>query len=437
MRQEKRLRFDLRSWFGTRSCARARGAAARPAAMIVAAMIVAAFTTLLLQGPALAKACNAEDFGNAVDEAGARLRAFNAEASPKLQSKLMALKDRKGWTGGDAEDKVHNYLHDERLEALDQQANELLINIDALGRPPENAPPDCSKLDELRAASSELLTVMRTKSTYMIAKIDGEIGKSAESVSSTKPTAATPKPDAKPAGKPAESESPVASSPSAVALPPKPVAPKADGWRATTAVVPPSPPPAQSALGQVPGQQPAATGGAAPPLPSEAFTPLPDDDGYTIDEIREVTRGLFGTVSTGLASVIEHAFRKSGRPSAYILGQEGGGAFLAGLRYGNGTLYPRRGGPRPIYWHGPSVGYDFGAAGSRALFLIYGLQNADAIHRRFTGIDGSAYLVGGVGITFLKGGDVTMAPIRSGLGLRIGASVGYLRFSAKPTWNPF
>ena len=102
------MRFDLRSWFGTRSRALARGAAARPAAMIVAAMIVAAFTTLLLQGPALAKACNAEDFGNAVDEAGARLRAFNAEASPKLQSELMALKEREGGTGGDAEDKVHN-----------------------------------------------------------------------------------------------------------------------------------------------------------------------------------------------------------------------------------------------------------------------------------------------------------------------------------------
>jgi len=176
---------------------------------------------------------------------------------------------------------------------------------------------------------------------------------------------------------------------------------------------------------------------AAVPDPAALAMPPPSEEGYTIDEIREATRGFFGTVSTELASVIEHAFRKTGRPSAYILGQEGGGAFLAGLRYGNGTLYPRSGAARPVYWTGPSVGYDFGAAGSRTLFLIYGLSEPNALFRRFAGIDGQAYLVGGVGITYLRGGNVVLAPIRSGLGLRLGASIGYLRFTDGPSWNPF
>lgn len=395
----------------------------------VALLGVACLTASPMAAVAAAPAtCTADDFGLAVDEAGARLRAFNAEASPKLQAKLKALKDKKGWSGPDADDKSHDFLHDQRLDSLDEQANELLVNIDTLGRPPENQPPDCSKLDELRAASSELLTVMRTKSSYTIAKIEGEVGRSA---APTTPPPALPPPAAAPSPKPA-SPPPVAkpspapparpSSPEVAQLP-KPTPPASGGWSARTEVAPaPVAPPAPP---------------TPPTTPADAFTPPPEDDGYTIDEIREVTRGVFGTISTELASVIEHAFRKSGRPTAYILGQEGGGAFLAGLRYGNGTLYPRRGGPRPIYWHGPSLGSDFGVAGSRALFLIYGLQDANAIHRRFTGIDGSAYLVGGVGLTFLKGGDVTMAPIRSGLGLRIGASIGYLRFSPKPTWNPF
>jgi hypothetical protein len=143
-------------------------------------------------------------------------------------------------------------------------------------------------------------------------------------------------------------------------------------------------------------------------------------------------------MSTSLASVIEHAFKTTGRPSAYVLGTEGGGAFLAGLRFGEGTLYMRnQSGTRPIYWHGPSLGTDFGASGSRTMFLIYKMQQPDALFRTFTGVDGSAYFVGGAGVTLLKGGDVIMAPIRTGLGFRLGVNAGYLRFVDKPTWNPF
>jgi hypothetical protein len=166
--------------------------------------------------------------------------------------------------------------------------------------------------------------------------------------------------------------------------------------------------------------------------------PPPEEDGYTIDEIRDATRGFFGAVSTNLASVIEHTFKEMGRPTAYVLGTEGGGAFLAGLRFGKGKLYMRsERGVRDVYWHGPSVGTDLGASGSRTLFLIYRMHGTEDLYRTFTGIDGSAYFVGGVGLTLLKGGPVIMAPIRSGVGMRLGANLGYVRFTPQATWNPF
>jgi hypothetical protein len=142
-------------------------------------------------------------------------------------------------------------------------------------------------------------------------------------------------------------------------------------------------------------------------------------------------------VSANLGAVIEHLFKKSGRPTGYILGTEGGGAFLAGLRYGKGTLYVRAGSTQKIFWHGPSLGTDVGADGSKTLFLIYRLNQPDDIYASFAGVDGSAYFVGGVGATLVTNGSVIVAPIRSGVGLRLGANIGYLRFTAHSTWNPF
>ena len=176
-----------------------------------------------------------------------------------------------------------------------------------------------------------------------------------------------------------------------------------------------------------------------PPNPASdlSIPPPTSETGYTLDEIRDASKGFFGGVSASLASVIEHTFRSSGKPTGFILGTEGGGALLAGLRYGEGTFYLHRGVAEKIYWHGPSIGTDVGASGSRTLFLIYNLKDKDGLHRSFSGVDGSAYLVGGVGVTLMKGGDVVMAPIRSGLGIRIGANIGYLKFTSRPTWNPF
>lgn len=349
------------------------------------------------------QACTAEDFAAAVDKSGAALRAFNAEALPKLQEKLKQLKNKKGWNDADYEEKALDTARDERTAKLDAEAEDLILKIDMLGRPPTDAPPDCKKLAELEAAGLELLAVMKAKSTYTLAKLDAAIAgtKTAPAAEAKAPAEKTP-------------------APQAALTPPKP-APKAATKKWSTETRP------QPDAGPEP-EQPLA---ALPPPDAEP------EVGYTIDEMREITRGFFGTISTELASVLEYAFSTSGRPDGYVLGTEGGGAFLAGLRYGSGTLYMRSGGTEKLYWHGPSIGTDFGASGSRTMFLIYHLREPGDLLRQFTGIDGSAYFVGGVGITFLKGGPVLMAPIRSGLGFRLGANLGYIRFTPRATWNPF
>jgi hypothetical protein len=142
-------------------------------------------------------------------------------------------------------------------------------------------------------------------------------------------------------------------------------------------------------------------------------------------------------VTKGLAAVIEYAFQQQGRPNGYILGQDAGAAFVAGLRYGEGILYTKDAGSHRVYWQGPSIGYDAGGDGSKVMVLVYNLRDPSDMYRRFGGVDGSAYVVGGVGLTFQKNGHVVTAPIRTGIGLRLGANVGYLKYTRAPTWNPF
>ena len=161
--------------------------------------------------------------------------------------------------------------------------------------------------------------------------------------------------------------------------------------------------------------------------------------GFSVSEIRNAGHSFFGKVSSGFASAVEYAFQRSGRPTGYILGEEAGGAFVGGLRYGEGTLHTKYAGQRRVFWQGPSVGYDFGAEGSKTMVLVYNLQDPAQIYHRFAGVDGSAYFIGGVGITYLERRDngVVLAPIRSGIGLRLGANIGYLKYTRQPTWNPF
>ena len=430
-----------------------------------------ALALALASSPASAETCTVDSFGDAVDASAAELRAFSAETQPKLKAKLQALRDHKQWTDPDFETKGLKLVHDAKLDAFDAEASELLSKIDTLGTPDSTgtaADTSCASLSDLKAASSELMAVMRAKSAYLISKIDREIGKAeaaapAEVAAKAEPAPAPATPPSRQpeASEPSPSLSPIRKTDAAKQSAPPPAEPSpqppaaesesgdsehSSSWSTTTAqaVIPPPPvhqgPPADDRPPNYDAPPPGTPYELPPPAPENgdgASTFDAEGGGYTIDEIREATRGFFGTISTSLASVIEHAFQKAGRPTAYVLGNEGGGAFLAGLRYGEGTLYLRNGGSQKVYWHGPSIGYDVGASGSRTLFLIYDLHEPDGIFRRFTGIDGSAYLVGGVGMTLLKGGDVMMAPIRSGLGLRLGASIGYVRFSPRPTWNPF
>jgi hypothetical protein len=160
-------------------------------------------------------------------------------------------------------------------------------------------------------------------------------------------------------------------------------------------------------------------------------------DTYSADDLVSTGGEFFGSVSQGLASVVERAVSQFGLPNAYILGEEAGGALFAGARYGEGTMYTRNQGEHPIFWQGPSIGIDFGGDGSKVMMLVYNLSSVSAVFERYPGVDGSAYVVGGLGMTVMKYGDVVLVPIRSGVGLRAGLNVGYLKFTQEPTWNPF
>jgi hypothetical protein len=159
--------------------------------------------------------------------------------------------------------------------------------------------------------------------------------------------------------------------------------------------------------------------------------------GYTSNELVQAGNKFFGQVSSGLASVIEKAVSSYGQPNGYVLGQEGGGAIFGGLRYGEGILYTRNAGNFRVYWQGPSIGFDLGADGARTMILVYNLPSVNAIYTRFGGVNGSAYFVGGFGITALRAGPMLLVPVRSGVGARLGVNVGYLKFTPEATWNPF
>lgn len=157
---------------------------------------------------------------------------------------------------------------------------------------------------------------------------------------------------------------------------------------------------------------------------------------YEENEIVAAGHGFFGSVTKGLASAVEYAFKSQGRPNGYILGEDAGGAFMVGLRYGEGKLFTKDAGTHKVYWQGPSVGYDMGAEGSKTMVLVYNMHDPSEIYERFGGAEGSAYLVGGVSVQFQTYGHVTLGVIRSGVGLRLGANIGYSKYSRRPTWNP-
>ena len=164
----------------------------------------------------------------------------------------------------------------------------------------------------------------------------------------------------------------------------------------------------------------------------------PGDPGtFTTVELVDSGHRFFGTISRGLALTIQEAVKRWGEPNGYILGQEASGAIIGGLRYGEGTLYTRNVGQRPVFWQGPSVGFDFGGEGARTMMLVYNMPATEALYKRFLAVDGSAYFIGGFGMTAAVADEMVVVPIRSGVGARLGVNMGYLKFTGEPTWNPF
>jgi hypothetical protein len=184
----------------------------------------------------------------------------------------------------------------------------------------------------------------------------------------------------------------------------------------------PPPAPAQAPAGQAP----------APPIES-----VQTSQTYKKDDLIGAAEGVFGKGAKGLASLIEKILKDQGEPSGYIAGREAGGAFVVGLRYGSGTLTHKVEGQRPVYWTGPSIGFDAGGNAGSTFVLVYNLHDTHELFQRFPAGEGNAYFVGGMTASYMRSGDVVLIPIRLGAGVRLGANVGYMKFSEKQNWLPF
>lgn len=200
----------------------------------------------------------------------------------------------------------------------------------------------------------------------------------------------------------------------------------------------PSPQPTITPAGvpDLPEPVPGASDPAAAPAATAA--PASNTATYQKDDLIGAAEGVFGKGAAGLAGMIEDLLKKQGEPNAYITGREGGGALVIGVRYGSGTLHHKIEGQRPVYWTGPSIGFDAGANAASTFVLVYNLYDTESLYKkRFAAGEGQAYLVGGFNISYLRKGDVVLIPIRMGVGLRLGVNAGYMKFSSKQKWLPF
>ena len=201
---------------------------------------------------------------------------------------------------------------------------------------------------------------------------------------------------------------------------------------AGTAACATTPPPPSDPLGAPPAPQ-------YDVAPGSTYNPNDRQTGYAQDELIRAGSNFLGVGAESVAGAIERVARDQGAdPTAYIAGEEGSGAVGVGLRYGRGLLYLKTGErPTEVFWQGPSIGWDLGGNASRVFTLIYNLQREDQIYRRFPGVEGSAYLIAGLGVNYQQADGITLAPIRAGVGLRLGANIGYLAYSRQRNLLPF
>jgi len=165
--------------------------------------------------------------------------------------------------------------------------------------------------------------------------------------------------------------------------------------------------------------------------------PLSGGETYQREDLVNAAEGVFGKGARDVAVAIGDVLKKQGQPNGYIVGSEGGGAFIFGLRYGSGTLYQKTAAPRPVYWSGPSVGFDAGANGGNTFVLVYNLADQETLFTRFGAGEGQAYVIGGVTVSYLRHGNMVLIPVRMGVGLRLGVNAGYMKFSRRQNWVPF
>ena len=367
--------------------------------------------------PASAQSCSEEEIGRVIDETGVMLRTINDEYAPKLTSKLEIVAAARQLSEAEVADYARALMRDPEITAAEVRASELLGRIEAIGDEASGTGADCEKRKAIEFNAAELRDALTGKYRILFANIDADLaGKSeaaepkvAETAPETEEPAANPEESAEPKLEPLPPEKEVGTLPST-------------DWSAD----------ANAGQSGIVEYEPAipVTGPRISALDEELST-------YSSDEILSAGKGFFGTVTTGLAGVVTYAFQQLGRPTGYIFGNEGSVAFIAGLRYGQGRLHTKRGGGQQVYWQGPSIGTDAGAEGARTLILVYNLKEPADIFAHFGGVDGSAYVVGGVGITFMTDGDLVLAPIRSGIGLRLGANIGYLKFTPERSLIPF
>lgn len=168
-----------------------------------------------------------------------------------------------------------------------------------------------------------------------------------------------------------------------------------------------------------------------------ATLPASANETFSAQEIVDSGHAFFGATSGGMATVVEQVFSSYGLPNGYVLGEEGSGAIVGGLTYGEGMLYTKNAGDHKVFWQGPSLGWDFGGQGSRTMILVYNLNSIDRLYQRFGGVAGSAYVIAGLGFNVLKNHEVLLVPVRTGVGARLGVNVGYLKLTENATWNPF
>jgi hypothetical protein len=159
--------------------------------------------------------------------------------------------------------------------------------------------------------------------------------------------------------------------------------------------------------------------------------------GFTKEQVLAKADGFFGETTAGLAKAIEKLFAEQGSPNAVIYGEEVSAAIGIGVRYGQGQVELAGSAPEPIFWQGPSLGFDMGANAAKVFTLVYHLKSTEDLMQRFPGVDGSFYVVAGVGVNYQQSGEMILAPIRTGVGLRAGASVGYVHYTRKKSWLPF